>query len=345
MTSPEQTDAVTPISATTMAELPFLDPDQAAPPLVTQDAHESDIGAAHGRVLPMIGQWRPYLVDVNAAALSDNRTRIYADSADDAVAVLVGGEAPAAIAELHAAIDGLGLDPAPEGSLSADELMLVGDDDDLEDDLATVAELDPEQQAAYDEYQAQRARLETAQVRVAALLADHATGMRLLLQRQINASAVDDGRWAELDGDERDELTACATDGAAGRRPFGIPEMVPFFDEDGRESDELVARGEWRADVPLVCVRTDYLPFTGAVAPLSVVTGRGADGSEFWVPGEPNLIWLDPSNPADYLESLAAAGLVEVTERPVDHSVELMRPWLKEKRRRDLERARQVGQG
>lgn len=340
MTMPDATTPVAPITATTMDELPLIDPDQSAPPLVAQDGHHSDVGAAHGRVLPMVGQWRPYLLDVDATSITKGHTRIYADTADDAVAVLVGGEAATAIAELHAAMDELGVDPAPESALSAQDLLLVGDSEEASEELAAVEELVPETQRDYDAFAARRQRLEDAQMRVAALLTDHATGMRLQLQRTLNAAAVDNSQWERLDADEQDELTACATDGAQGRRPFGIPEEAPFFHEDGTEAAEPIIRGEWRADVPLVCLRTDYLPFTGTVSPLSVVTSRTEDGLEFWAPGEPNLVWLDPSNPADYLESLREAGLVEITERPVDHAVEVMRPWLKEKRRRDLEQAR-----
>lgn len=342
MTAPTHDSDVTPITATTMDNLASLDPNLLAPPLVTSDGDHDEVGAAHGRVLPMVGRWRPYVVDVNATHLTGDGTRVYADAADDAVAVLVGGDAPAAIAELHAARDGLGPDPAPEPTLTRDELILVGADDADDDALAAVDELDPETQQAYDEYRAQRERLEVAQMRVAALLTDHATGVRVQLQQQLNTAAVDDGRWARLDEDERDELTACAATGEQGRRPFGIPEMVPFFDEDGEEAGE-VARGEWRADVQLACLRTDYLPFTGTVAPLSVVAETGPGGSQFWAPGDPNLVWLNPANPAEYLQSLDSAGLVEVTERPVDHAVELMRPWLNEKRRRDLERAKAEG--
>ena len=338
MTAPEHNSDVTPITAITADQLDTLDPNLLTPPLVTSDGHHDEIGAAHGRVLPMIGRWRPYVVDVNATKLAGKGTRIYADTADDAVAMLVGGDAPAAIAELRAARDDLGVDPAPEPPPTRDELLLIGADDADDEALAFVEELDPQTQQAYDEYRARRDRLEAAQMRVAALLTDHATGVRIRLQQQLNAAAVDDGRWERLDEDERDELTACAATGEQGRRPFGIPEMVPFFDEDGEEAGE-VARGEWRADVPLVCLRTDYLPFTGTASPLSVVTGTAPTGAEFWVPGDPNLVWLNPADPADYLQSLADAGLVELTERPVDHAVELMRPWLREKQQRDLERA------
>lgn len=335
----------TPFPTARLDELPQLDPTHIAPPLLTTDADQHDVGAAHGRVLPLIGQWRPYILDINASALTGLGVRVYADTAEDAVAAMLGGKVAAAIAELQASLADLGPDPAPETALTADDLLLIGDDDAVEADVATVPELDEETKASYALFQAQRDRVEVAQMQVAALLADHATGVRLRMQRQVNAGAVDSGQWGRLDEQEREELMACAADGEQGRRPFGIPEEVPFVDDEDQESEQLVVRGEWRSDVPLVCVRTDYLPFTGAPAPLSVVTGYSADGSPFWAPGEPNLTWLDPSNPADYLTSLAEVGLVEIMERPVDHAMELMRPWLAEKRRRDLEQARAAAAG
>ena len=36
---------------------------------------------------------------------------------------------------------------------------------------------------------------------------------------------------------------------------------------------------------------------------------------------------------------------LEIMERPVDHAMELMRPWLAEKRRRDLAQARAAAAG
>ena len=128
MTAPEHNSDVTPITAITADQLDTLDPNLLTPPLVTSDGHHDEIGAAHGRVLPMIGRWRPYVVDVNATKLAGKGTRIYADTADDAVAMLVGGDAPAAIAELRAARDDLGVDPAPEPPPTRDELLLIGAD-------------------------------------------------------------------------------------------------------------------------------------------------------------------------------------------------------------------------
>ncbi|WP_418345852.1 hypothetical protein [Rhodococcus pyridinivorans] len=51
-----------------------LDPAQIAPPIVVTDGEHTEIGAAHGRVLPLIGHRRPYIYDVS---LPDKR-RVYA---------------------------------------------------------------------------------------------------------------------------------------------------------------------------------------------------------------------------------------------------------------------------
>lgn len=80
MTSPR-----TPISA---EEASALDARNIAPPVVVVDGAHTEVGAAHGRVLPLIGNKRPYTYDVS---LSDHR-RVYADTPEDAVAVIIGGD-------------------------------------------------------------------------------------------------------------------------------------------------------------------------------------------------------------------------------------------------------------
>lgn len=75
-----------------------LDPSEIAPPIVVTDGEHTEIGAAHGRVLPLIGNRRPYIYDVS---LPDRR-RIYADTPEDVIAVLLGGDYPEKLAELRA---------------------------------------------------------------------------------------------------------------------------------------------------------------------------------------------------------------------------------------------------
>ncbi|MDV6246971.1 hypothetical protein R1X32_04885 (plasmid) [Rhodococcus opacus] len=80
-----------------------LDPAQIAPPIVVTDGEHTEIGAAHGRVLPLIGHRRPYVYDVS---LPDKR-RVYADTPEDAIAVIVGGDYADKLAALSA------VNPAP----------------------------------------------------------------------------------------------------------------------------------------------------------------------------------------------------------------------------------------
>ena len=92
MTSPT---ARLPITA---EEAAALDPTQIAPPILVIDGEHITIGAAHGRVLPLIGNRRPYVYDVS---LPDRR-RVYADTPEDAIAVIIGGEYAELLANLRA---------------------------------------------------------------------------------------------------------------------------------------------------------------------------------------------------------------------------------------------------
>lgn len=88
-----------------------LDPAQIAPPIVVTDGEHTEIGAAHGRVLPLIGHRRPYIYDVS---LPDKR-RVYADTPEDAIAVIIGGdyaEKLAALRDLESSIDDTAIDEA-----------------------------------------------------------------------------------------------------------------------------------------------------------------------------------------------------------------------------------------
>lgn len=79
-------------------EATLLDPAKIAPPIVVTDGEHTTIGAAHGRVLPLIGNRRPYVYDIS---LPDRR-RIYADTPEDAIAVLIGGDYAEHLAALRA---------------------------------------------------------------------------------------------------------------------------------------------------------------------------------------------------------------------------------------------------
>lgn len=63
--------------------------------------------------------------------------------------------------------------------------------------------------------------------------------------------------------------------------------------------------GEWGSAVPLVLVDVHYRPYSDIPAPTSAL----AD-----VTDPPNIIWLRPADPYDYLVSLARAGVVVLSE-------------------------------
>lgn len=97
----------------TVEEAASLDPGQVAPPIVTVDGEHTTVGAAHGRVLPLIGNRRPYIYDVSLP----NKRRIYADTPEDVVAAMIGGEYPQILAQLRA------LETSPDSD-ATDEVWL-----------------------------------------------------------------------------------------------------------------------------------------------------------------------------------------------------------------------------
>jgi len=318
--------AVTPIAAD---EVVLLDPELTASPTITHDADQGHVGAAHGRVIPLVGLYRPYIYDLAADKITDDNLRIYADTADDAIAVLVGGPLPQVLADLTAATEALPTNPAEGDLLDETSLLLLGEDAD-----EVAAPLTEDEFQAHGRYLQALDRHDDLRIQVAGLIAGHADMVRCTAQAEINAAARQDGRWDRLTDDERQHLEMAADAGPDGRFPTGLPQMVPFFNDDGEESG-TVMRGVWDAEVPLVCNRGNYFPWNEVLPPESMVAAEDDEGETYIVPGEPNLVWLDIDSPQVYLDSLVAAGVVNLTTRPVDHPLEFMRPFLREKRERD----------
>jgi hypothetical protein len=61
----------------------------------------------------------------------------------------------------------------------------------------------------------------------------------------------------------------------------------------------------WESPVPLVLLEGMYRPYTARLPPLSGIDGDVRDPS--------NIIWLRNADPRGYLESLAAAGIIDIT--------------------------------
>lgn len=318
--------AVAPIAAD---EVVLLDPELTAPPTITHDADQGHVGAAHGRVIPLVGLYRPYIYDLAASKVADDNLRIYADTADDAIAVLVGAQLPQVLAELAVAEDALPTNPAEADPLDQTSLLLLG-----EEAAADAPPMTEEEHQAHGRYLEALDRHDDLRIQVAGLIAGHADSVRCKAQAEINAAARQDGRWDNLTADERQHLELAADIGPDGRFPTGLPQMVPFFTDDGEENG-TVMRGVWEADVPLVCNRGNYFPWNEVLPPESMAAAEDEEGEAYIVPGEPNLVWLDIDSPQEYLDSLVAAGMVDLATRPVDHPLEFMRPFLREKRERD----------
>lgn len=101
----------TPITA---VEAAGLDPHNVAPPIIVTDGERTEIGAAHGRVLPLVGNKRPYIYDVSLPA----RRRIYADTPEDVIAEIIGGDYAALQAHLRGLEDVGGRDEVDEAWLA-----------------------------------------------------------------------------------------------------------------------------------------------------------------------------------------------------------------------------------
>ncbi|WP_197028086.1 hypothetical protein, partial [Gordonia alkanivorans] len=216
----------------TAEEASRSDPRRCAPPLCTDDADDKGIGHAHGRVLPLVGNTRPYLLDV---AIVGSSRRIYADRLTDVLCVLIGREYSDLVDQIDTTdvTDRLLPPPGPAlGDLLPTELAAAA----LPPDVADPVTADP----------GERHRVMDLLYDLAIVRRAHADQLRIQLQRTINASVQADSSWAELSSAEQEELTVSATDD--GGFPVGIPVVVPYtsVDDEGQlHSGELV-RPEWR---------------------------------------------------------------------------------------------------
>lgn len=322
---------VTPVTHISAAEAARHDSTKHTPPVVTHDGHIPHVGAAHGRTAPLIGLYRPYLLDVSADIITDNHLRVYADSAEDAIGIIVGGELPHVWATLTAAMADLPQSPITEEVITDELYGSFGSD------LINDQKLSADDQARYEAHLAGLETIKDLQVQVAGLLAAHADTVRCIMQQRINDAAKADGRWDKLSAEEQTELELAADSGPDGRFPVGIVDQVPFVIYDDEDDGlQMAAVGYWSADVPLVCNVGDYVPWGTTFAPAPFMT-RGDDDNAFLVPGTPNLLWLDIESPAQYLESLHKAGAVDMTFSPVMRPSELMRAFMEQHRQKTLE--------
>lgn len=304
------------IAPITREEAAAWNPSQPAPPLLTDDGHTQAVGEAHGRVLPLIGGVRPYLYDV----AFDGTRRVYADTINEALGVVLGGrygELAAQLIQLDAT-----LPPAPaapyEGAVDEIDALLMGDRP-----TATPA-VTADDLAAFDTYKSAVEARNRVLYEMALIRRQHADHTRVALQAQINADARTSGGWDQLSERETAELTAAAD--LAGTSPAGLIEEVPIVTNTGDAvTVSSVERGVWMADTRLVVNTGDYTPWTEIPFPHSGLIRPDDDGQECEVPTRSNLVILDIDTDEDYLQSLADTGVVKLRVWPDEQPDEVFR--------------------
>lgn len=255
-------------------DLARLDPSEPAPPIrVRYDPDADQVG--HGRTLPLIGGSRNYLYDV---LVSED---------------LAGPDQPRW--RIYA--------DTSEGILAH---LIAG----FSDTATKITE------AWLEEDSADYSRWFTdAFLRCRA----HAHQVRQTLQGAINTAARADGSWSRLTADEQAQCEG----GAAGMIPTGLTDERLGVDADGNMIELEVA--VWSTPhVKLVINRGDYGTLGGVFdddtelfvpEPMSDSASAVIDGMEVvYVTDVPNnMVILDPSTVDLYVDSLAQAGLVQIT--------------------------------
>lgn len=274
------------------------------PPLVTMDGDTTAVGTAHGRTVPVIGSTRPPVYDVSVHPFDGSCRRVYADDADDVLAVLCGEDYQRQLGITREAL---------EKSTEAELTTMMAENPSEE-----------EIQATYD------LTLE-AQAEIGLLSVIRGTGIqrwRQKAQEIINNQAETDGRWDELTDGERKVLTDAANPDS-DTFPVGIPEPGMIVDTYGELHEGI--RGVWRAHVPLVLNEADFLPWTGQPWPISEETIVTPEGEEIVAVGTfSNLRVIHCDSAENTLHDLNNLHVFNVTVRPVIPVDEPYREWERE---------------
>lgn len=163
-----------------------------------------------------------------------------------------------------------------------------------------------------------RDQLEQAFSALFLLRAEHATAVRIELQRQLNTDARATSRWDRLSTEEQGQLSAAED----GRIPVGVIIEEESVDIDGHPI--LVDRGIWETPfATLVIDRGDYGLFDPDCTPEPTCELAEQDENGQWVVivtnGNPdNMIILDSTDDESYLDSLEAAGVISIDLYPPD---------------------------
>lgn len=293
---------VTLIDAAQARQIP---PHLCAPPMRTNDAKTTGVGAAHGRVLPLVGNTRPYLYDVTIVGTDE---RIYADRITDVIGVLIGDNYAATARQIEE-LDVTDLGDSG-GAVELGDLLPT----ELAEEAATDTEVSVDRYAADGRIQ-RRQQTQELLYELALLRTAFATTVRIALQQAINADAVANGLWDNLTDDEKTELTLSASE--SGGFPVGMPTEVPVI-EDPDNSPHLVSMicPQWRAETPLVLNSGDYNPWTEAPFIESIREAVDSTGTPFEYPTDENVVTLTIDTEQEFLDSLVAAGYLTVDTRP-----------------------------
>lgn len=288
------------------------------PPLVTQDGDVDAVGTAHGRTIPMIGTIRPPVYDVSLHPFDGGNTRIYADDADEIMAVICGKPYRDQLNRCH--------------QLSAD-YQLLNDDNDPDGSKRLEADGQFALEVGLLSY----------------IRGTFAHKARAVAQRIINEKAREDGAWDKLSDEEKDVLTRAA-DAESDTAPVGVLEEAEITEAnpDGTTDTFTVTRGAWRSNhVPLVINEIDYFPWQEIPRPLSstTVTTVAEDGEPEQTfqdtISELNLAVIPVDDSHDLLFRLRELGVINMAIRP-DYAVsEPFRDWYADFTKRRVERNRQ----
>lgn len=276
------------------------DPARCAPPIQTDDARDVGVGAAHGRVLPLVGNTRPYMLDVTVVGTD---TRIYADRATDVLSLLIGAEYADLADKIESAqiVDRvLPAPPRPLGDYLPTELAAMA----VPEIVADPTTAEPQARQQVIEWLYDMARLRWA----------HASEIRAELQQAVNA-AIDTETWQALSDAEREELTASA-DPTRGH-PVGIPRQAPHAVPTGDGSAEFGVHVEavWSASARLVLNTGDYAPWSEAPWVIAIREHLDSEGRTVEYPTRENTIELVVDTEEEYLQSLVDAGVLTLEER------------------------------
>jgi hypothetical protein len=298
-----------PFRVISVEEAALADPRRCAPPLRADDAHDGGVGAAHGRVIPLVGNTRPYLLDVTVVGTPD---RIYADRLTDVLCAVIGDEYTALVDQIDATDITERILPPPRPALG-DLLPTAIALEATPPVVADPATPDP----------AERHRVMNLLYDLARLRCAHARNIRIELQRTINEAAIADGSWDELTAAEQEELSVSAT--VEGVFPIGIPTTVPYTttDDSGNLITGAVIQPEWRAATRLVLNTGDYAPWTRAPWIRAVREVTEPDGRVIEYDTLENTVELVIDTEEEYVQSLVAAGVLTLRERPA-HQVDPM---------------------